>query len=133
MKAELKIGNLVNINGAIAKVLELRENHARIEYIRSDTGNRHVSLVEYGKLSGVTIDPEWLDKFDFFNDPTTSYRWLSKLYFDITYDLDDNSVCIGGLFGEWLEEPIEFVHELQNLFTGLKLPLNQEKLFEIKK
>lgn len=131
MKDVLKIGSIVDFNGTIAKVLELRENHARIEYIRSDNGKRHAPLVEYGKLSGVIFDELWLFKSGFVSRKDYWFNGVVEFSFITNDDFFEFEIKFPE--SKWCVSKIQFVHELQNLFTGLKLPLDQKKLFEIKK
>lgn len=129
MKSELKIGNLVDFNGTISTVLELRENHARIEYVRSDTGMRYSTLVEYYRLEGVLITEGWLVKLGLkkVNDHGYVVQINPITFLIIEFDISqitaqlmdtDQSVV--------LLNNIKHVHELQNLYFALStIELNQ--------
>lgn len=78
------------------------------------------------EVEPITITEEWLSSNGFEKIPTISYRWYGTWEMDITFDLDDFTVRIGET---WLDPKFEFVHEFQNLITGLKLtltPFNHE-------
>ena len=66
------------------------------------------------------ITEEWLVEHKKRKNETRTYMWHWRGDFTINYDLDDNTIAVGQ---EWLEEPIEFIHEMQNLFSALKLNL----------
>lgn len=52
-KTELRIGQTVFVDNSEnpCTIKELRENHARLDYIREDTGKPHCSLVEYERIT----------------------------------------------------------------------------------
>ena len=122
MKAnELRRGNLVDFNGTNAKILEIRQNHARIEYTRSDTGLRYSALVDYDRLNPIILDCEWLVRFGaiikkdaILFEGIHLYRKNKEIYF-----LSENNGR------NHLE--IKTVHQLQNLYRyliGVELEIN---------
>jgi hypothetical protein len=58
LKAKLRIGQTVLVDESKnpCTIRELRENHARLDYIREDTGNPHCSLVEYDRITPLEPD-----------------------------------------------------------------------------
>ena len=123
MKAEeLRIGNLVNFNDTIATVLELRENHARIEYMRSDTGMRYSTLVEYGRLEGVLITEEWLVKFGFKHKKTDKANCYTLNFFSLNFVNDGRykgkTFIRVANFNPDINNFL-FIHQLQNLYFAL--------------
>jgi hypothetical protein len=53
-------GNLVDFDGVVATVVELRVNNCRIRYKRRDTGEEHTSLVEYYRLKPLLLSEDIL-------------------------------------------------------------------------
>ena len=70
-KEELRIGQTVFVDASKnpCTIKELRENHARLDYIREDTGKPHCSLVEYDRITIADLGSKELpiseDEIDF--------------------------------------------------------------------
>jgi hypothetical protein len=129
---ELMKGNYVDFNGNIAKIFEIRENHARIEYIRSDTGLKHSTLVEYDRLDPITLTDELLVKFGFVMTDLYGEFELKKfktnnIYcgFVVRLDYPIHGTVLYGYTNPHniryvlLQRNLKYFHTFQNLYLGL--------------
>ena len=108
LQHEYKIGNIVEYNNEEARVTGLDSEFIYINKITFD-------YLNYEEVSPVILTKERLPKFGFVQDPKLSYRWNFPNK-EITYDLDDNCIQIGG---SWDWKKIKYVHEMQNLIYEL--------------
>lgn len=109
---DLRIGNLVSSGGEILTVTELRGKHARVNYIRSDTGLPHNSMVEYSDLEGILLTEGWLRKFGFIRPIKKGSIWqLGKFTVQSFGGL--------GVFESRNHIEVGTVHNLQNLYHAL--------------
>lgn len=129
MKAELRIGNKVNVidnDGGIDTVIEIQRDYC----ICQEYGSVDWSMVE-----PIPLSPEWLESFGFRSDlkdwywlPTGKNSYIAAnphgFYLSVTDPDDETFKTDKDEFADKLE--IEYVHQLQNLYfalTGKELTL----------
>lgn len=142
---QLRIGSLVQIvnHTEHVKVLELRQNAARVEYIRPDTGQPHISLIEYRDLQPIELTYEWLEKLCFESaesvDDEGEVDLTMNMWIDPDNDIDvyisletgevevtlyESIVDEEGELGLRGSHTLSFetlaVHQLQNIFSVIK-------------
>lgn len=112
MKAnELRIGNLLYNDGVVVTI-----DARSIFDIWDDNG--------LGKYKPITLTPEWLERFGFESYLNSEYK-KDCLYIEI---LNDGTIewCWG--WNNEKSDPINYVHQLQNLYfalTGAELSLKR--------
>lgn len=113
MKAnELRIGNLVHLNGELLKISE------------DDFGEifgRYSCLFEDLDIKPIPITEEWLERFRFLKDTTLKNVWFEKKipsqYLSVCIELKRFVI---GEAPDWTYPlKIEYVHQLQNLYFAL--------------
>lgn len=147
MKAnELRIGNYIYIDSRdeLRTIVEIRHTMVSVKYIRSDTNQPHQSMVEYDRLTPITLTEEWLFKFkwkyqdrDINRSDGKKERFYISPFFGehreywIELQLSNNSFghsfmwlcCDIGGGNDHIHFPqghkIDYVHQLQNIFFAL--------------
>lgn len=114
---ELRIGNLVKYLGTPYPFYPLKDGVVQVEEVLSDGVNRShgdSTLYESDKLEGITLTPEWLDRFGFEKGYKGVYT-RDKLDIEPTRE-GYQPVTMG--HDDYVEYgmPIQYVHELQNLY-----------------
>lgn len=120
MKAsDLRIGNLIMYsNGSILfKVIGIHEFGVDIE------NEVETTYIEYDEFETILITDEWLVKFGFEKSRLDNNRWFrtDEIVLEYSYGyvrLGMNSIRV----------KTEFVHDMQNLISGLKLKIDETKL-----
>jgi hypothetical protein len=129
---ELRIGNKVfpANNDNVLTIEEIKWKSIRVNYIRLDTNQPHVSLIPFEDANPIPLTPEILEKAGFVLNKDI-YRWHNR---GITicnneddtgfyWDLSNNNGY--KLLTEWKD--ISHLHQLQNLYfalTGEELQIN---------
>lgn len=116
MKAnELRIGNLVQVDGAIVKVDSI---HTSEQYNTARTENGRLYSFVLDCVEPIPLTDDWLVKFGFIEKD----KWFYKEGFCIGYlTTEDNlqiEYCIAG-HGGWKVLELKSVHQLQNLYFAL--------------
>jgi hypothetical protein len=114
MKANgLMKGNYIDFNGTIAKILEIRENHARIEYIRSDSGCKHSPLIEFSKLKGIEINTVILEL-------KCGFEKIDKNMWENGFSIHKkDGIFWFSTFSELGDIELSCIHNVQNLYRCL--------------
>lgn len=149
MKAnELRIGNYIYIDSRdeLRTIVEIRHTMVSVKYIRSDTNQPHQSMVEYDRLTPITLTEEWLLKFGFAEllvnhgkikdyrlnctPPGYKHEYFFVFRFRERNDEDFRMYWYPqATNGSMHTFPCKYVHQLQNLFfalTGEELTLITE-------
>jgi hypothetical protein len=122
---ELRVGNLIGIKLKTYpqnwfKVLEIGQT---MKCTDSWKGNVHESgFWDIGEFEGIPLNEEWLIKFQFQPCESSVVSAMSlKLKGGNTINIcDDGSFSIDlGKYGAPFDGPLEFIHQLQNLYFAL--------------
>lgn len=117
---ELRIGNIITIDGGIYEVVNISKSSFGIELVEESTGMR----TNGGRRNPIEITKEWLIKLGFYEILKDAFRFET---FDIEFLHFHNerscffitSMCL------WdVEIHVQYVHQLQNIFfilTGKEL------------
>jgi hypothetical protein len=108
---EYRIGNYVSRDGNIMKVVAINERGLSLELVEKATGQQTNS----GRTVPILLTEVWMPILGFKQYSQLKYRWTFPNK-EITYDLDDNCIQIGG---SWDWKKIKYVHEMQNLIYEL--------------
>ena len=118
-KSEIRIGNkFLNANlDNIVTVEEIKWTTVRVSYIRLDTKQPHVSLVEYDWINPIPLTSELLLSFGFQAD----YSSVTETIFVIpdvgTIEENSDGFFMYRSMGLYLH--IKYLHQLQNLYYCL--------------
>ena len=153
---DLRIGNIVQdtINSTLCTVFEVKENHARCQYIRADTGETHVSIIHKEGLSPIKVTKEILLACGAYQLP--HFTIMNSFYLDLGRDRELSIGCVGSpnlivflkevernengdvikindiiTIHNWDYDGELYLHQLQNLYAVLKkeeLIINLNKL-----
>lgn len=114
---ELRIGNLLNLNGEIVEVLTISKTSIRVK-INNELED---ILCNINELKPIPVTEEWLVKLG-FHESSFSKLQLSVLEYGwIGYRHGKLYLCYcdgGDAQGQDLDH-IEQIHQLQNLYVGL--------------
>lgn len=120
---DLRIGNIVSVDKLTeCKVIEIRESHLRVEYIREDTQLPHRPLIEIERIFPIRLSQEKMVSFQFEECGYDLLFWKhSKLplvqFAGINWA--DREFPEYQFLNIRIDEEIfkiDFVHQLQNLF-----------------
>lgn len=126
---ELRIGNYITHPGLQADVVKEIFAHDKKGYAVKTDGY-HIAYYMENKgselVKPIPLTEDWLIKFGFENDETTSYRWYKDDYEHHLFaiDIDDKEIRLHDDL--WLSIKCEYVHQLQNLYyalTGIELTI----------
>ena len=120
---ELMLGNYVEFNETIYKVLAIKSGFMQVAY-KSEKGNFIVSWIDNDSLNPIPLTEQWLLDFGFemyeFDNKANQFRFKERL---IVYR-------DGFLYDYGTSVKLEYVHQLQNLYfalTGNSLRLVEPK------
>lgn len=105
---DLRIGNYVNYIGNDVLVTGIDQEYVYVNAITFD----YLTIKD---IEPILLTEYWMPILGFKQDPELPYRWKIPNK-EITYDLDDNCMQIGG---SWDWKKIKYVHEMQNLIYEL--------------
>lgn len=123
---ELRIGSLIAMPAdsgkPIWKVLEIRE----LGIIYGQSWETGTAYCKYEIPSPIPLTPEWLERIG-FEWKANIHRWVHGTGFRIIQTDAGFENGIGD--GSFIQPPLRYVHQLQNLFfalTGVELELKTE-------
>lgn len=108
MKAtELRIGNIVDLGNRIAKIIEIGYSSCVVV----DLEKTQDTIEDYERVQGLILTDEWLLKFGFKKIKTNNCTYWTLNNVDV-WELN-------GGFANDLDIPIQYIHQLQNLYFAL--------------
>lgn len=124
--SDFRIGNIVSVDNLTeCRVIEIREKHLRVEYIREDTQLPHRPLIEIERIFPVQLSLEKMLAFQFEECGYDLLFWqhakLPKVQFaGINWaDRDIPEYQFLNIRVDHEIYKIDFVHQLQNFFHSL--------------
>lgn len=143
---ELRIGNLLTDDlGNLFTVTEIKQNKVICSYIRKDTGNFHVSIIDLCNVKPVEISEEILlkcgfvklnhlgrNEFVLYIDENLSIEYIQDygVRIVVSNENDDLNVNLSSFVCYYDKTKIKHLHQLQNLYyalTGTELPISDLK------
>ena len=107
MKAtELRIGNIVDLGSRIAKIIEIGYS----SWVVVDLEKTQDTIEDYERVQGLVLIDEWFEKFGFYKEGDISKYWTLN-----NVDIWE----LNGGFANDLDIPIQYIHQLQNLYFAL--------------
>jgi len=123
---DFRIGNFVSIdNMTECKVVEIKEQHLRVEYIREDTQKPHRPLIEIERIFPIQLSEEKLLSFQFEECGYDLLFWKHNKLPDVQFgginwaDKDIPEYQFLNIRVEYGIFKIDYVHQLQNFFHSL--------------
>jgi hypothetical protein len=124
--SDFRIGNIVSVDNLTeCKVIEIKEKHLRVEYIREDTQTIHRPLIEIERIFPLQLSLEKMLEFQFEECGYDLLFWkhnkLPHMQFaGINWaDRDIPDYQFLNIRVDHEIYKIYFVHQLQNLFHSL--------------
>ena len=119
---DLRIGNYINYEQTTHRIIELSEDTCTSEWNKAERPDPYTH--PYSEITGIPLTEKWLLKLGMINN---SNEWSIKSK-EITFILENfnNKYYYTGGEGVILSEPINYVHQLQNLckaITGEELSI----------
>lgn len=129
---ELRIENFVNRRGRVYTVKGLKEQNLELYF----TSGHYLSYVEYSEINPTPLTEEWLLKLGFNKEYKKGYIGIDFGNTDFVLSTPDNEDNNTGKYAWFFRQgrvpmfkPIDFVHELQNLYhalTGEELEIKKQ-------
>lgn len=116
---ELRLGNKLLFNNQECVIVEVKTNNkVRAEYLRNDTGHKHMSIIDVEFLSPITLTEEWLLKFGFVKYGSTMAIECGGIEIGT---IANNKRFYIQIHTSNATLSIQYVHQLQNLYFVLTL------------
>jgi hypothetical protein len=124
--SDFRIGNIVSFDNLNeCKVIEIKEKHLRVEYIREDTQTIHRPLIEIERIFPLQLSQEKMVLFQFEECGYDFLFWKHDKIPNVQFaginwaDRDIPEYQFLNLRVDREIFKIDFVHQLQNLFHSL--------------
>ena len=142
--SDFRIGNIVSVDNLTeCKVIEIKEKHLRVEYIREDTQTIHRPLIEIERIFPLQLSLEKMLAFQFEECGYDLLFWKHGKLPHVEFaginwvDRDTPEYQFLNIRVDHEIYKIDFVHQLQNLFHSLThedleiIEIEQENVIEL--